>query len=185
MAYNSLRSKLNRAVAAHLVNVGGDCGTVKNISSANSVAALGYPNTKVQAVFSKPEVPLTGVRRVTVHITIKGKVSTKVGDPNEEAARVQFDKRVAAAYDAMMQSDDGHSLKATAALITAAGRALAVPVDESDEAEQFAANNADMAAFTCQEVYDAGEGEGEPDKEGSSWIEVLIFEIVASPSNCD
>lgn len=83
----------------------------------------------------------------------------------------------------MMKSDDGQTLRWTAAAITAAGRALAVAVDATDEAAQFALNNADMTGFTCQEIYDMGEGDGEADGEGCSWEEILMFDVVASPSN--
>lgn len=181
--FNNLRSKLNRAICAYLV--GGGAGTVDDVLPHNSRKPKGYPNTTVRATISKPEPPLTGIRRITVHINIKGSASQDPNEPNPEAARIAFNARVAETYDVMMQSDDGQSLRATAKAITLAGRALAVPVDNTPGAAQAADNNSDMTDFTCQAVYDAGEGDGDADAEGCSWMEVLIFECICSPSNVD
>lgn len=181
--YSKTRSKLNRAIAAYLVSVG--AGGPDDVSPANSRASKGYPNTTVRATLSKPEVALTGLRRITVHISIKGSATQNPKEPNSDVARLNFDKRVGDAEDALMQSADGQSLRETARLITAAGRALAVAVDGSDEAVLLAANNADMVDFTCSGWYDAGEGDGEAEGEGCSWEEILIFEALCSPSNVD
>ncbi len=182
--YNNLRSKLNRAIAAYLVSQA--CGSVDDISPANSRTASKYPNTKIRCTIGKPEVPLTGLRRMPVLISIRGSATQKPGEPNPDLARVNFDARVAATYDAMLQSDDDQTFRATARAITATGRALAVVVDPNDpESVQFAANNADMVDFTCQAVYDTGEGDGEPDAEGCDWHEILTFEVLCSPSNVD
>jgi len=152
---------------------------------ANTTSPNKYPNTTVRATLSLAEVALTGLRRVKVHISIKGSAVQRPGEPNEGASRVEFDKRVATTYDALMQTEDGQTLRGTAAAITEAGRALAVAVDGSEEAQQLAANNADMVDFTCQGWYDAGEGDGEADAEGCSWEEILMFEALCSPSNTD
>jgi hypothetical protein len=179
-SFSNLRSKLNRAITAYLVSVGGDCGTIANIFPANIASDKTYPNTTVRATLSQPEVQMTGIRRIRVHIEIKGQPS---GDPSEadiEKARVDFDKRVSATEDAMMQTEDGETFRETARLITAAGRALATNPDAT-----IAANDADMVDFTCQAVYDAGEGDGEPIENGPAWFEILMFDIVCSPSNVD
>lgn len=183
-SYTRLRSKLDRAICAYLVSAG--CGSPKDILPNNSVEPSTYPNTTVRSTISKPEVPLTGLRRIMVHISIKGSATVTNKEPNQQLPRVLFDRRVSDTYDAMMQSDDDQTLRATARAITAAGRALAVPIDPANaEAVQFAANNADMTEFTCQGVYDAGEGDGMADADGCSWEEILMFEITASPSNTD
>ena len=123
---------------------------------------------------------MTGVRRIAVQISIKGQAG------KDDSSRVQFDKRVGATYDALMMSDDGQTLNATAAGITAAGRALAVASDPNDPASvDLASKNSDMADFTCQAVYDTGEGDGSADAEGCSWEEILTFDIICSPSNVD
>ena len=182
-SYNKLRSKLDRAVAAYLVSVG--AGGPNDCLPHNTVLANTYPNTDVHSTLSRPEVALTGLRRVMVHISIKGSAVLKPGEPNKDVLRVNFDKRVADTYDAMMQSDDDQTLRYTCGLITTAGRALAVAVDNSEAAALNAANNADMVDFTCQAIYEAGEGDGTADAEGCDWENVLMFEVVCSPSNVD
>ena len=193
--FNRLRSKLNRAIAAYLLNPNAylavpdaslvPCGAKDDILPANAITPNTYPNTTVQATLSKVEVPLTGLRRISVHLSIKGSAVQEVGEPNPEQKRVEFDQRIANTYDALMQSDDGQSLRATARAITAAGRALAVPVDNTAAALQLAANNADMADFTCQAWFDSGEGDGMANAEGCSWEEILMFEALCSASNTD
>lgn len=174
LPFNRLRSKLNRAIAAYLVSAG--AGSADDVSPANSRQSKGYPNTTVRATIAKPEVPLTGIRRITVHISVKGSAVQENSETSEEAAREAFDQRLAQTADALMQSDDGRTIRATAAAITAAGRQLAVdnPTD-----------HADMADFTCQAWYDGGEGDAPPDEVGTSWEEILIFEAVCSASNVD
>jgi len=181
--YNKLRSKLDRAVAAYLVSVG--AGGPNDCLPHNTVLANTYPNTDVHSTLSRPEVALTGLRRVMVHISIKGSAVNKPDEPNVDQGRVEFDKRVGVTMDALMESDDGQTLRATARAITAAGRALAVAVDGSDAAILKAANNADMVDFTCQAWYDAGEGDPETNADGCSWENILMFEALASPSNVD
>jgi len=182
-SFNAIRSKLNRAIAAYLVSVG--AGGPDDISTGNDISSRGYPNTTVKATLSKSEIPLTGLRRITVHISVKGSAVSAPDEPNPDQPRLDHDARIAATYDALMQSDDGHTLRATADAITAAGRALATPTDGTDAAAQLAANNADMADFTCEGWYDVGEGDGEPDESGASWEEILIFEALCNASNTD
>lgn len=183
-AFNRVRSKLNRAIAAYLVSRG--AGSVDDTVPANTTTPLNYPQTVVRATLSKPEVAFTGIRRVTVHVVIKGQAVKNPPDSAAPAdtARQAFDDRVAAIYDALMQSS-GHSLKATAQAVTASGRAL--DSDDNDATDGWTARalNTDMSDFTCSAWYDAGEGDGEPEAEGCDWVETLIFEAICSPSNVD
>lgn len=184
--YSNLRSKLDRAICAFLVDQG--CGSQESIVPFASLESAGYPNTEVHSVISKPDPDFSGNRRIQVHVTIQGSATKDPNNPTSQSPRVEFDKRVAQTIDALMQTDDnGQSLRATAVLITAAGRALAVAADATPEAIQFAADNADMVDFTCQMWLDVSEGDGEidADDEGCSWKEVAVFEALASPSNTD
>ncbi len=181
--YSKLRSKLNRAIAAYLVSAG--AGGVNDVTPANTVGKSDYPNTTVRSTLSKVEVAFTGLRRISVQISIKGSAVNAVNEPNKDVSRVNFDTRVATTEDALMQTDDDQTLLATADNITAAGRALAVPADGSDAAALIAANNADMVDFTCQAWYEAGNGDGEASDPGCSWEEILMFEALCSPSNTD
>jgi hypothetical protein len=172
--FNRLRSKLNRAICAYLIKEG--CGTAADTAPENSQQIKSYPNTTVRAGIATPNPALTGNRDIPVHIGIRG---SAVRDPanltDVTTARKAFDDRLASVYDALMQGD-GATLRATAAAITAAGRALAISAPGT---------NADMADFTCQAWYDGGEGDAEPDQEGTRWEEILIFRAFCAPSNVD
>ena len=92
---------------------------------------------------------------------------------------------VAAAHDAMMQSDNDEDLKATRDAITVAGRKLAIATDQTPEALLAAKNNADMAAFSMTGLYDTGLDGGNPKNseggvEGSYWCEDILFEAVCA-----
>lgn len=183
MAYGNIRSKLTRAICAYLVSKG-NCGTVNDILPNFTTANSGYPNTAVTATISRPDSQFTGSRRIPVQISIKGSATQDDAETNPNQPRVDFDNRVQNTSDNLMQTDDEMTLNFTAAAITAAGRAMAV--DASNGADpvqaQFAADNADMADFTCQNWFESGEGDGQADEEGCSWEEILLFEAIACPS---
>ena len=173
--FNRIRSKLNRAIVAYLIQKG--CGTAADTFPENSQAIKGYPVTTVRAGVAIPEPVLTGNRRVDILITVKGQALKDPNKPDDiSTARVAFDNRLALVGDALTQSDDGRTLRATAVLITAAGRALAVSDPEG---------NADMADFTVMLWLDAGEGDVSPDEQGTAWQEGLKFSALCAPSNVD
>lgn len=181
--YNNIRSKCSRAVCAYLISkgVGGWADTFHFRSRADRA----YPNTTVIPVGAKPEVMFTGNYRVTVFISIKGSAADKPDAVSEEAPRLAFEERFASTHDALMQTDDNQTLRLTSEDITAAGRAMAVAVDDSAEAIQFAADNADMADFTLFDWIDGGFGNGEANDEGCDWEDVLIFDAVCCGSAID
>jgi hypothetical protein len=182
--YNKLRSKVNRAIAAYLISAG--AGSTTDTVPANTKTVKVYPNTTVKATLSLPEVHFVALRRVKVHISIKGSATQDPTETDLDAPRKLFDDRVSQVYDAMMQTSDNQTLHATALLITSAGRALAVSQQPGNPAsDQVAADNADMVDFSLQAVYDMGEGDGEPSEDGTSWEEILMFDVLASPSNVD
>lgn len=178
--YNNIRSKHNRAIVAYLISQG--IGSNDDTTPANSVGSNTYPRTTVRSMIAKPNPNHTGDYRITTHISIKGTATNKANEPNPEQARVEFDKRVGQTCDALMMTDNNINLKFTASSITTAGRALAVAIDASGAAILFAANNADMADYTCDQWYDGGSGDGEPDEQGTAFEEILIFEAVCWPS---
>ncbi len=104
---------------------------------------------------------------------------------------MQLSNMIGLVMGAMSQTVESTDVSAGAKLmgqlITEAGRALAV--DESNGADaiqaQDAANNADMAAFTCSFVEFKGSQRAEM-SEGTIWIkETRNFEMRACPSNVD
>src|ERR1035437_5076897 len=131
--FNRIRSKLNRAIVAYLIEKG--CGSADDTFPENTQKNRTYPVTTVRAGVATPAVPLTGIRSVPVHITIRGSAAT---NPDTRVvvvdAREAFDLRLSAVYDALMQSDDNRTLRATAAAITSAGRALTVDASSGTDA---------------------------------------------------
>jgi hypothetical protein len=180
--FNNLRSKNDRAICAYLIKAG--CGSVDDTLPNASTAKRAYPNTTVHSTISKVEENFTGNRRIRVNISIKGKASQSVQDPDSKQSRINFDQRIAQTDDALMQTDNEQDLSFTAAAITAAGRALAVDLSNgADPAQkQLAADNADMADYTCLNWYEAGEGDGPADAEGCSWEEIIMFDAVCCAS---
>lgn len=179
----SLRSKLNRAICAYLINNG--CGTRDNIVPANSRKAKGLPNILVRSVLSIPDLEQMGNERITVHIEVRGSASQNVDETNDDLARVEFDLLAQTIWDKLRQTDNGFNLNATASDIDDAARALAIPLDGTPAAAIFAANNSDMAAFTINGWFSRGSGDGEPDDESFSWCETFIFEAICCGSNRD
>jgi len=157
--FSAIRSKINRAITAYLISAG--CGTANDISPSNSAQITTYPNTKVKSAIATPNPVLSGDYKVQVQISIKGSAVT--------GSVADFDARVEKTGDALMQSDDNVSLRATATLINAAGRAL----------------GGDMLDFTITEFYDAGSGDGEADAVGCDWEEILLFNVTAANANVD
>jgi hypothetical protein len=176
--FNRLRSKLNRAICAYLIQQ--KVGTADDTFPENSQAIKTYPVTLVRAcaALEPNEGMTTGNRNIIVLITVKGSAVRNTAKPADiQSARIAFETRLTNVNDALlMQSSDNRTLKATARAITLAGRALAVSDPD---------NNADMADFTCQWWINMGEGDLDPDQEGTAWQEALKFKSLCSPSNVD
>lgn len=189
MALGNLRSKHNRAVCAWLASQG--CGVMyENIfpDESGTDSTRTFPNVTVTSPFAKVEVQNTGVKRIVTKSVVRGSASPIEGQPAGQA-RVNFDNLCAKVSDAFSLSLTGVDYDYVAAQISAAGRALAVPVDGSPEAAQFAANNSDMVNYTCQYVENPTEGDGEIDASdinaGCSWRDVYAFDAIACASNVD
>lgn len=173
--FNRIRSKLNRAIVAYLIEQG--AGTAEDTFPENSLPVRHYPVTTVRAGVAIPEPVLTGNRRVDILITIKGSAVKDPSKPDDiSTARVAFDNRLALVGDALAQSDDNRTLRATALAITEAGRALAVSDPNG---------NADMVDFTVMQWLNSGEGDVDPDDNGTAWQEGLKFSALCAPSNVD
>lgn len=186
MAYHNLGSKLERAVAAYLVNQG--CGSIHDVlTSSSREPKQDMLYTIVRATLGKPEVPMSGIYRVQISISVR---ATAVEEPDTDTgldlSRIAFDDRLSKTFDALMVADEyGQSIYATATSITDAGRLIATPADDSEDAAQFAAANADMADLTIQNWFDAGFGQTDSKPDGCAWEQVLLFEAIACPSNTD
>lgn len=173
-SYNNLRSKVNRAICAYLVSQ--NVGTNANILPADSQISKTYPLVTVQGVRGTPAPRNTGDYDIEVHVSVKGSaviVPNPGGANPAQQSRITFDTLLQKTNDALMMTADNQSLIYTAQQITTAAQALAAA---------DAANNGDLANFTCINWFDEGFGMGDPSEEGCSWIEVLIFRAVCCAS---
>lgn len=168
--YHNLRSKLNRALVAWLIDQG--CGGAGDVLPAYSVTDREFPITTVKAAIGTPEVALSGNYRIRVLITVKGRAAQTHTTGKPWLARQLFDARVAATYDALMQTDDQTSLSYTAKAVTSAGRGLLNTTEHPD-----------MDDFTVLAWYEAGFGEAEAEDDGCDWRETLLFDAVCCASN--
>lgn len=174
--WNNLRSKLDRAICAFLTSQG--TGSVVDIVPTVKGTIAQFPITIVHSTVLRPYPVMTGDYRGEVHISIRGSAVLAQTEPNLDRGRIDFDKRIAQTMDALMQTNDNATLVYTAQQITLAGQAMAVAADASPAAIAFAANNADMADFTCINWFDGGFGDGQPDESGCNWEEILIFDAI-------
>ena len=170
-------SMLDRAIVAYLISIGNGLFTWANCYPADSLELKQYPNTTVESHTSEHTPMLTGIEEYHVSITIRYSTVQSVNVANPYAARVARDALVGTVMAAMMQSADGATLDATAALITAAGVALATSGTQTQQQ-----NNADMVNFSCQHVYFLGSQRGKPDEAGTDWVEKRNFRISVSPT---
>ena len=176
----NIGSMLDRAIAAWLASQ--NCGyitatTTAQILPANSPIQKSYPCIIVHSQRSTNTPQFVGNKQFSVKIMIKQSAVTTVADLNAENARVILDQLVGQCLYAMLQSNDGQTLGLTCSNITAAGQALATSI-----LPYVAQNNADMATFSLQNLWDEGQTRGEPSEPGASWVEVLNFESVANPT---
>lgn len=171
-------SQLDRAICAYLIAQG--CGTAGNISPANSQPVNAYPTITVKSFSSEQDPVLTGRESYQVQIQCKTSAATETNDPNPAARAAQSDALVGQVMAAMLQSDDQNTLDYTARAITTAGRALATGLNILPDS-----NNADMLDFTLDHLYWIGTQRGEPDDDGSAWVEIRTFKCNGSPSNTD
>lgn len=176
--YNTPGSKLDRAIAAYLISMGG-LYTAKNTFPANSRASANYPYVLINSRRWTPSPVNVACREFDVNITFFFSAVQAVND-NSNAARVALDLFVGTAIDALFLSDNNQDLAATCALINAAGRALATSADP-----QVAEDNADMVDFTLKR-WNGDDGErGDPDIEGCAWSELFRFKADMACANVD
>lgn len=193
-----IESKLQRAVRA-LLMAAGTCGGPLDILESEALADKVFPNTSFDFGVTTPEVLNTGIDRVHLMISIKGAAGQEpVQDvkPSDDGPQdppippvspaIAFEQRVAATRMVLRQTVNNNPnlvSNTMAGLITAAGRALAVPADASPAAQALAAANVDMLDFTCQAWFDKGQGKGQSND--SSWEKILLFEAIACAANVD
>lgn len=179
----SLRSKVDRAVVAYLKSQ----GVADHIYPFNYSGTREFPSVTVKAgrprgMPSTSEVKYSGDYRFLVTINVQHQGNVQEGEDSEKN-RVALDELTKAVYEALMQSADSgpnqNNLKATAALIQAAGRAL-----KTNPITAIANNNADMDEFSMTH-WEESALDADVNEDGNAFIEILLFECVACASNVD
>lgn len=174
-------SQIERAVIAYLTSVwNGSVVNLPNFYFSNDWKDRVAPLIDVLAIDSTEEQPFTGNEAYQLRIKAEWPGNNQLGVTNPDWNWVQINNFIGLVMAAMCQSDNGSDYKATAALITAAGRTLATAGSVTDQA-----NNADMVNFTCTFVRFKGSKRA-VNVAGALYIhEVRNFEIWACPSNVD
>lgn len=167
-------SQLDRAIVAYLISV--EAGTAANTFPSYCSKEKPIPNTTVKSHAAVHDPNLSGNEVYSVAIQYRHPATLEATETNDETNRAACDLAIGTIMAALLQSADGQTLDATAAAITAAGRALAT----SD-----ATNHSDMADFTLQHWYYKGAVRGDPDDDSDSFMEVRNFQAVVCPSNVD
>jgi hypothetical protein len=164
----SLPSKLSRAIAAYLRSVGiKPAGGVHPCFSQKDRA---FPNVTIVPRAGSPKEINTGNRSYQVEIWVRASAADSGG--GDDAQRVAFDALCDSVCDAMMQTEDNQTLDQMVTLINQAAYAAA----------DKGGSDADLSAFTILEYYDAVDGPGRADEEGTFWEMVYIFNITCCAS---
>ena len=180
-AIPNVGSQIERAMVAYFMDAyGADFIATQglNFYTSNDWKVRVAPCISVLASHSE-ETPTFSMDKdffVTVEAVWKG--NNEVGQPNTEINRVSIDNLIGVAEAAMCQTTTGQNRQATCDSINSFGRALASGTD--------AANNSDMAAFTCLKVMSMGDRRAEKNAQGGVNLrEVRTFKVSACPRNVD
>ncbi len=181
-------SQIERAVIAYLKVAFGADAALYQFNFSNDWAKRVAPLIDVLAHKSVETVPHTRNESYQVRIEAKWKGNSEAGAPNPDSNWVSINAFIGVIMAAMSSySASSPVYEYVAQQITAAGRALAVDASAGADPAQVltAANNADMAAFTCEYVEYKGAQRAEI-SDGSLFIkEVRNFEIRAANANVD
>ena len=174
-------SQIERAIVAYFMDAYGAAFITAqglNFYTSNDWKQRDDPCISVLASHSD-ETPTYSMDKdyfVTVEAVWKG--NNEIGQANLESNRVSIDNLIGVAEAAMSQATTGQNRQATCDNINTFGRALASGTD--------AANNADMANFTCLKVMSMGDRRAEKNAQGGVNLrEVRTFKVSACPSNVD
>ena len=176
-AASDITSKLNRAIRALLISE--DAGTEQDTIAEPSEQERPLPVTTISTGDGSPfDGP--GNQQFPVSITLH---DPGIGNPESitiDGTRRAANTRLTNVHNALCQSDDEHTLKYTAGLLTTAGRDLA----STGTAAQQAAN-ADMADFTVLwwEYVTTGASTLSSSELGTFWERSLQFRAVACNNN--
>lgn len=167
---DDLQSKICRAIRALLIEEG--AGSTEDTIASPSSEQRTLPLTGISCGDGQPfDGPGNWQHQINIELRDDAVNDPDDGDP--DTARVVANARCTRIVNALMLSDDGHTLDYTARRLTTLGRALAADSD-----------NADMADFTVLWWGAAGQGTANLTSGDSSmfWQRDLQFNCVACNS---
>lgn len=143
------------------------------------------PNTTIIIGEGAEQVFGTGNWRFqNLTLLFRSSAAVQPEESNPNAAWQAAQDRYSRICDALRQVSDTGSFLEMAAVITAAGRGLAV-TDGSPEADQVAADNEDMNEFTCFYWKDVSLGALKAHDDGIFYEAELVFDVVACNGSFD
>lgn len=177
----NVATQIERAIRALFISKGAasasDC-FISNESTDRAGIATGITTIRANTSTTS-ESELSGRETITVTIQNKFAARDNPAESNNDAARIEMDKRVGRQMTALMQGGTvSGDLNFACADINEAGRALATSSNAT-----VAANNADMSEFTVTFGRYLGLTRGEPEDDSAAWVEVRTFEFKACPYN--
>lgn len=181
--FSTLRSKLDRAIVAWLIQQ----GVADSVFPANNSGIIQVADGPVVVVRSHSGFPVTadavgGPWQFDIEVGVHGSASPQPEDANQsDQQRYELDQVFAATVDALMQSDvaDGQTLQLTADGITSAGQALASVTPVAPAVNL----NLDMVDFACDTWLPPTLDGGNPRVENAPtnttvWKEIANFKAI-------
>lgn len=151
----NLSSKVVRAFWFYLIKSGVvDVSRCYHTFDYRARSFDGQPIVDVQMRPISPTVQFTGDDDYTVEIQVKQQFVQQPDAANSESQRLAFDALVGQIRQKIMLSNDGHTLNAARDLINTSAWLMPVSGNAPSgyDADQFAANHADMADLTIQRL---------------------------------
>jgi hypothetical protein len=178
---SDLQSKICRAVKAMLVSEGAGSAIDTFIELSSDPRPL--PNTTISTGGGDELVKYSGIWKFqNVRVEMRDNATVQPTEINPVAAIVAATERYNRIRTALSRLGNSGEFTYTPALLTAAGRALAVS-DGSEEGDQRAEDNADMAYFTITWWNITGLSAPQSNSEATCFESELQFECHACNGN--
>lgn len=183
----NMGSQIERAIAALFVSAGIGDRTNNHVSNDNTDRQV--PLNDILAHNSKVLVKESGIEVYQVRVESEFPAAQQPDQLDTAWYWKQINDWIGKVAQVLsLQNEGDRDLRATAALITAAGRDLAV--DQTNGANQaaakLAADNADMVNFTCQKIIYLGATRAGKGHSGALvFVEQRNYEVHAVPFNSD
>ena len=188
-AIPNVGSQIERAMIAYFTDAYGKAFIEQwglNFYSSNDFKKREAPCISIMASHSE-ESPTYSMDKdfyVAVEATWTGQ--NEIGSENPDWNRVSIDNLIGVAEAALSQTTTGQDRQATCDALNYFGRLLAVDASNGTDPVQVqeAANNEDMANFTCLRIFSMGDRRADKSASGAIILrEVRTFKVSACSSN--